>query len=114
MCSATQPKENNLETKKSINTHVVLRANFNNRGRVLTGARGYTDRQWAKWFIQTVKHRLRIILENTFHHLLTIFTDSRHVRLATYSVFEEESDFQVKNKQFQSPGANNEEKLPAN
>ena len=40
------------------------------------------------------------------------FWDSRHFQLAKYKVVDEESDVQVKNQQFQRPGAKNEEKLP--
>ena len=33
--------------------------------------------------------------------------DSRHAQLSKYAVFHEESDFQVKNKQFLEPGGGN-------
>ena len=44
-------------------------------------------------------------------HLLTKFWDSRHLQLAKYTVFDEESDFQVKNEQIRRPEAKTEEKL---
>ena len=52
------------------------------------------------------------ILENKVQHCLTKFWDCLHFQLAKHAVFDEESDVQVKNKQFRSPGAKNEEKLP--
>ena len=43
-------------------------------------------------------------------HLLTKFWDSRHVQLAIYTVFDEESESEVKNKQFLRPEGKNKEK----
>ena len=50
------------------------------------------------------------MLKHECHHLFSKFGDSRHVHLAKYAVFDEESDVQVKNKQFRSPGAKTYEK----
>ena len=44
------------------------------------------------------------------HHLLTKLWDSRHFQQAQYTVFEEESDVQVKNKKFRHTGTKHEEK----
>ena len=35
------------------------------------------------------------------------FWDSRHIQVAIYTVFDEESEFQVKNSQILQPGGNN-------
>ena len=45
------------------------------------------------------------------HNLLTKFRDVRHLQLAKDTVVAKESDFQVKNNKFRSPGAKNDEKL---
>ena len=42
--------------------------------------------------------------------ILTRFWDSRPFQLSTYTVFDEESDFQVKNTQIRHPEAKNKEK----
>ena len=36
--------------------------------------------------------------------VLINFWDSRHIKVAIYTVFDEESEFQVKNKQILDPG----------
>ena len=42
-------------------------------------------------------------------HFWVKFWDSRHVQWSKYIVFHEESDFQVKNKQFLEPEGKNKE-----
>ena len=42
---------------------------------------------------------------NEFLHILSRFGDSRHSQVAIYTVFDEESEFQVKNKQILDPEA---------
>ena len=43
---------------------------------------------------------------------MTRFWDSRPLQLSKYTVFDEESDFQVENKQFLEPEGKNKEKRP--
>ena len=45
-----------------------------------------------------------------FGHFLAWIRDSRHVRQSKYTVSHEESDFQVRNKQFLDPEGKNKEK----
>ena len=45
-----------------------------------------------------------------FAHFLAWIPDSRHVRQSKYTVSNEESDFQVKNKHFLRPEGKNKEK----
>ena len=44
-------------------------------------------------------------LNITFIMFLANFWDSRHFQLATYTVFDEESNFQVKNEEIRRPEA---------
>ena len=54
----------------------------------------------------------KIMSKLKFDTFLTKFWDSIHFQLTQYTVFDEESDVQVKNQQFRSPGARNVDKLP--
>ena len=47
-----------------------------------------------------------------FNYFWTKFGESRHFLWRKCTAFEEESDVQLKNKQFHHPGTKNQEKLP--